>query len=231
MSSHSINSQIYRLAVNLALSCTMSDGVWYSIILYDEDRSRSRGTGLRSRLFPVNGSTTLPALTPWRLPMQTFIKHSKKPSASSSLGGWADRKRLKQQRINEKWDRDQRMRRRLWKGRAIEFKTTLDKSMDDPDGHESMWIEIQAKRGCRRWCWSCRRLKGAIEIEEPSGEVFLRGSRENQVLLLALIKEFTEEYHGRLPKMPASLKRQRFPIIRKASNTWAYPRGHRRRLG
>ena len=66
MSSHSINSQIYRLAVNLALSCTMSDGVWYSIILYDEDRSRSRGEGPRSRLFNDAVITHNPSSMMWK---------------------------------------------------------------------------------------------------------------------------------------------------------------------
>ena len=61
---------------------------------------------------------------------------------------------------------------------------------------------------CMHGGWTHRRLKGAIEFEKPSGEVFLRGSKVNQLYLLDLVKEFTEEYVGKLPKMCAATNRR-----------------------
>eukprot|EP00928_Gymnodinium_smaydae_P040018 TRINITY_DN27215_c0_g1_i1.p1 TRINITY_DN27215_c0_g1~~TRINITY_DN27215_c0_g1_i1.p1 ORF type:complete len:983 (-),score=107.77 TRINITY_DN27215_c0_g1_i1:41-2947(-) len=164
------------------------------------------------RLVPT-ATGELPALTPWKPAKLAAPKKVAKKSvaSSSSMGSWRDRQAAKEKNINHKWEEEQRLRRRLWKGTGEEFKSRLDKLMDDEAGYESMWIEIKAKVGCRRWSWSHRRLKGVIEFESPSGEVFLRGSKENQVYLLELVKEFTKEYEGKVPKMSAATKRRLLP--------------------
>merc|ERR1712107_607760 len=86
-------------------------------------------------------------------------------------------------------------------GTAWDFMAKLDKSLEDA-ADEGQWIEIKAKENRQRWLWTHRRLKGAIEIEHPTGEVFLRGNLEQQVFLLALVEDFTTEYVGTLPKPP-----------------------------
>ena len=52
-----------------------------------------------------------------------------------------ERKAAKDKRIMERWNEDQRMRRRHWKGSAADFKAQLDMLMDDDDEHNSMWTD------------------------------------------------------------------------------------------
>merc|ERR1712194_871953 len=107
-------------------------------------------------------------------------------------------------------------------GQSNDFKVKLDQLMEDGDGYQSMWVEIQAKKGRRRWCWTHRQLKGAIEVEEPSGEVFLRGTKENQIFLRELVKEFTDEYHGPVPKMTTHPRNRVTPrrLISRRQRMW-----------
>lgn len=176
----------------------------------------------RVRLFPIGG-TGLPALTPWKPAQLTRAKTSKRTAdSSSSMGTLKERRTAKEAKIKKKWEDEQRLRRRVWRGTQTDFKAQLDALMDDEDGHESMWVEIKAKKGCQRWCWTHRRLKGAIEFELPSGEVFLRGSKENQVFLLEIVKQRTDEYTGNLPKMSAAVK-QRLSLQRQSRQTQSQP--------
>ena len=136
----------------------------------------------RVRLFPIVGTTQLPVLTPWKPARLSLPSMSKKSvtASSSSMGTWQEKIAAAEQRVKERWEEEQRLRRRLRTSPPDDFKRRLDELMEDENGHESMWVEIQAKQGHCRWCWSHRRLKGAIEVESPTGGVFLRGSKENQ---------------------------------------------------
>ena len=178
----------------------------------------------RVRLFPINQAGQPPPLTDWEIPRLGVSQPAKKSStASSSMATWQDRKLAKEKRLKERWREDQRLRRRLWEGTADESRKQLDISMDDEGGYESWWIAIKAKKGCNRWCWTHRRLKGAIEVEKPSGEVFLRGSKENQFFLRELVKGFTEDYHGQLPKMkvpPRIRPKRNAPAKIRIKTTW-----------
>lgn len=166
----------------------------------------------RVRLFPNSGTTQLPPLTSWKLPnLSVTQKYKKSAAASSSMDTWQDRKAAKEKRITKRWEEEQIERRRLWKGTAIEFKAELDRRMEDENGYESMWIEIKAKTGCEKWSWTHRRLKGLIEFTQPSGEVFIRGSTTDQMVLLELLKPFTERYTGKVPKMSSATKKRLLP--------------------
>jgi hypothetical protein len=172
----------------------------------------------RVRLLALPGES-YPSLTQWRpVKLGALMKSSKsKAPVSSSMGSWQDRKDAKDKKIKERWEEEQRMRRRLWNGSPSEFRDLLNKQMEDETGDESHWVTIKAKAGCERWSWSHRRLKGLVELEKPSGEVFIRGSKENQLFLLEMVKHFTREYTGALPKMKA-------PVKTRQSNRWAAPR-------
>lgn len=133
----------------------------------------------RVRLFPTVGTKCLHPWKPARLSLPSMSKKSVTAS-SSSMGTWQEKIAATEQRVKERWEEEQRLRRRLRTRPPDDFKRRLDELMEDENGHESMWVEIQAKQGHCRWCWSHRRLKGAIEVESPTGGVFMRGSKENQ---------------------------------------------------
>ena len=135
----------------------------------------------RVRLFPIVGTTQLPVLTPWKPARLSLPSMSKKSvtASSSSMGTWQEKIAATEQRVKERWEEEQRLRRRLRTRPPDDFKRRLDELLEDENGHEPMWVEIQAKQGHCRWCWSHRRLKGAIEVESPTGGVFVRGSKEN----------------------------------------------------
>ena len=134
----------------------------------------------RIRLLPISEKGELPPLTPWTPARLGAVAKPRKAESSSisSVGRWQEWKAAKEQKIQGRWIEEQRNRRRHWRGQTHEFKLKLDQLMEDADGHQSMWVEIQAKKGCKRWCWTHRQLKGAIEFDKPSGEVFLRGTKE-----------------------------------------------------
>ena len=56
--------------------------------------------------------------------------------------------------------------------------------------------------GSVRWIWSTPLLKGCIHIILPSGEVRVQGNAEQQKYLLDILKEFTREWTGPVPKAP-----------------------------
>ena len=79
------------------------------------------------------------------------------------------------------------------------FKQQIDWDLEDPAGHESTLIPLQAKAGKNRWLWSHRRLKGAVELQEPDRQVFIHGNHEQQMYLIELVKQFTEPWAGAVP--------------------------------
>ena len=143
-------------------------------------RRRGMGKARQGSSFPIVGTTQLPVLTPWKPARLSLPSMSKKSVTASSMGAWQEKIAAAEQRVKERREEEQRLRRRLRTRPPDDFKRRLDELMEDENGHESMWVEIQAKQGHCRWCWSHRRLKGAIEVESPTGGVFMRGSKENQ---------------------------------------------------
>jgi len=122
-----------------------------------------------------------------------------KVSSLSSLSstGRSRKDRLKQAKV--RWDAEQRTRRRYWPGTAEDFKRTIDEKLNDEHGWSSTFMRVQTNQGKTRWLWSNRHLKGAIEITEDDGEVFIRGNAEQQMCLIELTKQFTEEWTGAIP--------------------------------
>lgn len=165
------------------------------------------------RLQTELGSGCLPELTRWR-PMKSgcWLQERRQQANRSKSGSMTDRasreaqKCLKQSQV---WGEEQRRRRRLWRGGSAEdFKRRIDELLDDQDGNESTLLPIQAKKGKARWLWSSRRLKGAVEIQQPDGEVFVRGNQEQQLYLIEFLRQFTEEWDGEIPKPPNSAKQK-----------------------
>lgn len=116
------------------------------------------------------------------------------------------------------WGDEQRRRRRLCRGgSADDFKRRIDELLDDRDGNESTLLPIQAKKGRARWLWSSRRLKGAVEIQEPTGEVFIRGNQEQQLYLIEFLRQFTEEWDGDIPK-PHTAAKQKWQSLASAGS-------------
>lgn len=97
------------------------------------------------------------------------------------------------------WALEQRRRRRLWTDSVELFKKELDWALGDPDGFESTLVPIQAKKGKKRWVWTNRKAKGAIEFQAPDGEVFIRGNADQQYFFLEILRQFTKEWEGELP--------------------------------
>jgi len=110
-------------------------------------------------------------------------------SKSGSMTDRASREAQKCLKQSQVWGEEQRRRRRLWRGGSAEdFKRRIDELLDDQDGNESTLLPIQAKKGKARWLWSSRRLKGAVEIQQPDGEVFVRGNQEQQLYLIEFLR-------------------------------------------
>mmetsp|Transcript_102522 Transcript_102522/g.328467 ORF Transcript_102522/g.328467 Transcript_102522/m.328467 type:complete len:716 (-) Transcript_102522:300-2447(-) len=194
--------------------------IWYHLDGIASDLSDAEWS-MRGRVRLAAEPSGLPALTRWKPPRFRGTKLPKQSSAtSSSLRSWAERHQTKQEKEVSRWETEQRARRRQWSGPAIQLKEKLDESMGDPAGHESTWVRIQAKEGRSRWCWTSRRLKGAVEVEEPTGEVFLRGSTENQAFLLEMVRDFTDEFRAAVPAMSAKAKQRLFPGSQGAGSTF-----------
>ena len=103
----------------------------------------------RVRLFPIVGTTQLPVLTPWKPARLSLPSMSKKSvtASSSSMGTWQEKIAATEQRVKERWEEEQRLRRRLRTRPPDDFKRRLDELLEDENGHEPMWVEIQAKQG------------------------------------------------------------------------------------
>ena len=137
------------------------------------------------------GSVRLPPgseLTNWR-PMKSgcWLSQARTSQPSGSTMDWRTRQARREAQAGELWLEEQRRRRRLWRAPSASsssgslselFKRELDGRLDDPDGHESTMLPILAKEGKKRWLWSSRRLKGAIELQLPDGQVFVRGNQD-----------------------------------------------------
>lgn len=104
------------------------------------------------------------------------------------------------------WNGEQRSRRRHWDGTAEEFHRWICWYLHDVDAVDSAMAEIPAKPGKRRFLWTHRGTKGAIEVQELDGEVFIRGNAEQQLYLLHLVKQFTSEWNGKVPVRKATKK-------------------------
>ena len=86
----------------------------------------------RVRLFPIVGTTQLPVLTPWKPARLSLPSMSKKSfTASSSMGAWQEKIAAAEQRVNERWEEEQRLRRRLRTSPPDDFKRRLDELMED----------------------------------------------------------------------------------------------------
>mmetsp|Transcript_184541 Transcript_184541/g.585205 ORF Transcript_184541/g.585205 Transcript_184541/m.585205 type:complete len:255 (+) Transcript_184541:372-1136(+) len=179
---------------------------------YGADDLKAEQWAERGRVRLLAEGSGMPPLASWKPPRLCIAKLSKPSSGSLSSGrSWEERQRTQQDKVMARWEEQQRSRRRQWNGPVGKFKERLDASMDDPQGYESTWMPIQAKEGRSRWCWTSRRLKGAVEVEDLSGEVFFRGSMENQVFLLEFVRQFTDEFQGTVPKMSAKTKQRLLP--------------------
>lgn len=99
----------------------------------------------------------------------------------------------------DKWEAQQRRRRRYFKGTPERFKWWIDWLLGDEHGLESTLLPKAHQRTGKKWCWSSKRLKGAVEISEE-GEVFIQGNEAQQNELLQLVRQFTEEWTGPTPK-------------------------------
>lgn len=160
-------------------------------------------------------STNLPDLTPWK-PMKIgcWLSGLRTQQHQQQSGSMRDRRSRESEKIRkqeQQWQEEQRRRRRIWPGSAHDFKLNIDLRLGDPDGHESTLLPMQAKAGKMRWLWSSRRLKGAIEIQEPDGEVFIRGNQEQQLYLIEFLSQFTHEWHGVVPKSAQGTKSRSCP--------------------
>ena len=85
----------------------------------------------RVRLFPIVGTTQLPLLTPWKPARLSLPSMSKKSvTASSSMGTWQEKIAATEQRVKERWEEEQRLRRRLRTRPPDDFKRRLDELME-----------------------------------------------------------------------------------------------------
>jgi len=144
-----------------------------------------------SRFKPLKSGWKSPAPPEWFTP-------SPYSSHRSRAGGRNANKKAKSQ--GEKWEAQQRRRRRYFRGTPQQFMKQIDWYLYDPDSHESTLLPAnQNSRNSKKWRWSSKRLKGAVEISED-GEVFIQGNEAQQTELLQLIRQFTEEWTGPVPK-------------------------------
>ena len=107
----------------------------------------------RVRLFPTVGTKCLHPWKPARLSLPSMSKKSVMASSSSSMGTWQEKIAATEQRVKERWEEEQTLRRRLRTRPPDDFKRRLDELMEDENGHESMWVEIQAGRGWASGHW------------------------------------------------------------------------------
>eukprot|EP00930_Biecheleria_cincta_P070306 TRINITY_DN57948_c0_g1_i1.p1 TRINITY_DN57948_c0_g1~~TRINITY_DN57948_c0_g1_i1.p1 ORF type:complete len:671 (+),score=76.33 TRINITY_DN57948_c0_g1_i1:63-2075(+) len=174
------------------------------------------------------GSVRLPpdaSLTPWRPFRIGCWLSSQQPAVGGgeSCGSSCDRRSRAQEKARKEivsWQHEQVRRRRVWHGTADEFKTRIDTHLGDPAGNESTLLAIKAKTGKSRFLWASRRLRGAIEIQEPDGEVFIRGNQEMQLYLIELISQFTDPWTGELPRVPSKVQARFDPGHSKTKRPW-----------
>ncbi len=112
------------------------------------------------------------------------------------------------------WRAAQFFRRRLWRGSATKFKEYIDWWLWDEHGNTSSLIAMSARDGRKRWQWSSRWFKGSIQIEmpeesssHPTANIFVEGNEEQIENFIDIIKTFTEEWCGEIPKMKASARK------------------------
>lgn len=112
------------------------------------------------------------------------------------------------------WRAAQFFRRRLWRGSATKFKEYIDWWLWDEHGNTSSLIAMSARDGRKRWQWSSRLFKGSIQIEmpeesssHPTANIFVEGNEEQIENFIDIIKTFTEEWRGEIPKMNASTRK------------------------
>lgn len=176
------------------------------------------------RLGRVRLREPLPPLTVWKPPARGMLAAA---GRSLSVGGsqaqWWEKKQDREQRKIENWTDEQMKRRRYFrKSDPHEFKRWLDYYLDDEEGHESTLLRVKAKDGVFRYLWSSRRLKGAVEVQDD-GEVFVRGNLEQQVFLIEVLKEFTEEWTWHVPVKMSKETKLRLGIApaRPARRAWS----------
>ena len=76
--------------------------------------------------------------------------------------------------------------KRVYFGSPDDLKADLDMAQGDAD---SSLVEMAAKApGVQYWLWRNKRLKGAIKLTTPSGEVVCQGNFKQQVALYGLLK-------------------------------------------
>lgn len=163
---------------------------------------------LSTREWLERGSVRLLADTPGDLPLLTHFEPRlhltqhlwPKLQPFSHSGSGACHLRNKLAKEKGKWLDEQRNRRFRFRGSAKEFKTKIDEQLGDAMGDESTLVQIQSKPRTTRWLWSNRRVRGAVEVQEPDGEVFIRGNLGQQLFLIQVVRDFADLWDGELPK-------------------------------
>jgi len=195
--------------------------VWFETTHRREDRSDVEWLRQGSVRLPPEVKTTKwnpKTCNSWIADAQSLYRKEK---AGSQPRG--DRAAEKMQKKTEAWQSEQVRRRRVFRGASRQFKLQIDTALDDPEGHESTFISMQAKNHTLRWLWSSKKLKGAVEVqiatpdqsdarflENDAGQMcdlFVRGNQEQQLYIIEFVKPFTEEFAGELPcKLPKALR-------------------------
>ena len=88
----------------------------------------------RVRLFPTVGTKCLHPWKPARLSLPSMSKKSVMASSSSSMGTWQEKIAATEQRVKERWEEEQTLRRRLRTRPPDDFKRRLDELMEDENG-------------------------------------------------------------------------------------------------
>ena len=68
-----------------------------------------------------------------------------------------------------------------------------------------LWQGRMAWKCLAAWPDLAARCLGAVEIQEPDGEIFVRGNQEQQLFLVEFLRQFTDEWCGAIPKPPKEI--------------------------